>query len=396
MTEFNYLVHGSVIFAAGLLIGLIGALISTHGTRRELKRLRKQVVELENTRSEPSTLDTPAQAPAPRMAATPVATPIESAPANKPTAQSVGTAATAAAAVVGSSAVTALSANEPQQTRVSQDVQRDDIAADAVDEPFDHTRVKTAVPNDAANEVAAAPEKTGNQPPLSTVATAEQPEAADEPAVKSPVPVPAAQTASSTERPKISLNSPPPRGDDKPLTVDVPPRKDPSEKFAVPRLTPSTAVSGLAAGGAAAGIPDLNLNVNRPDDHDGRIEPSLGLRGAQDSQSSSEDPSESSVENAEDAQRDTIWDNPQGSSGNTPDNSAHNSADARDDGFVRTQDRTTDSNELPPINEDGTVGFQDSSSPTADTDGELDEDSKKRSLRKALLTGGTLLGVDND
>jgi len=344
MTEFNYLVHGSAIFAGGLLIGLIGALISTHGTRRELKRLRQQVSELENARP----VSTANEAPAPRAAATPVK---------------------AAATAVASTAAVATPAMANDREDLSENIQRPDVH----DDTFDHTRVKTATPDPAAN-TATFPDK--NFDPRKEASNDGAP-------IKVPEPRPAAHSANPNDVPKISLGTPERHQDDKP-----------ADEFSVPRLTPSTATAGMAAtaaaGAAAAGVPDLNLRVDRDDDIHGRIEPSLGVRDSHipDADARDATPEPESVEpDSVDTPGDTIWDN-------------HDEVAAEEQPSGHGADSNFSAgraDDLPPINDDGTVGFQDNAA-IADQDGdvEIDEDTRKRNLRKALLTGGTLLGVDND
>ncbi len=360
MTDFNYLVHGSVIFAVGLFVGLIGALISTLGSRKEIKRLRKQVTELEN-RSH--------TAAAPIAAAAPVAT------------EAAG--ATVAAKDARDDIVDASAdAAATQSSKLAEDPGADDIAAKADDfdhTDFDHTKVKIATPKTESS----VDDSRFNPPNLGSDATgndakAPQPAAPAQP--KAPPVRPAADV--DADSPRIVLDEPRERSRAATVNVVVPPRHN--EPMPIPKLAPAAA--SLAAGASTRNDrPSLNLHVDRDNDVHGRIEPSLGV------------PGQPKATSEQESQNHQLRDADSGNSAqSTPEQTIWDSHDE-----VAPADSASQNEDLPPINDDGTVGFQtppDSSAPVSEEVGDeaMDEESKKRSLRKALLTGGTLMGVDND
>lgn len=342
MIDFNYLIHGSVIFAIGLFLGLIGALISTHGARKELKKLRKRISDLESA--------TPAVA-----APVAVATAEQAVSAEKVSTEK----ASAISPEVNSDD------NRIREKPVTDSVDKTastvapvETASQADSESFDHTKVKIATPKteehrfDPPNlhdqSTSKPVDPNSNLAPLSA---------------RSPEPV-----ELDSDRPKIVIDEKRSRTAPAPVSVVVPPRD--KEPMPIPKLTPAAA--SLAADSSSSNNPGpLNLRVDRDNDIHGRIEPSLdpaAMRGTDNTGEGDKPPQAPPAQTEK-----TIW-------------------DSHDD--VATGEDPASHRELPPINEDGSVGFE--TPREAAGEQEPDEESKKRSLRKALLTGGRLMGVDND
>lgn len=351
MIDFNYLVHGSVIFAVGLFLGLIGALISTHGARKEQKKLRKRISELESQSA---------------VAAAPVAVQTDSAASavtdstGKVSAQKTTGPGNSGEQVSGDRLTTEAVEHKTSPVRPVETTGED------ASESFDHTKVKIATPKTEEHRFDP-PNLHENKDRVDP-----KPEFAP-PAAEKPQPVEPDQG-----RPRIVIDEKRSRAPE-PINVVVPPRDKEPSPMPIPRLTPAAAT--LAADSAASNKPaSLNLHVDRDNDVHGRIEPSLNASAdpvAMRPRPGATEPGSEATQPPTAPAEQTIW-------------------DSHDE--VATGEASLADQDLPPINEDGTVGFQtsDEAASVEETQQEPDEETKKRSLRKALLTGGTLMGVDND